>query len=199
MTRSRDPLVLSPHWHVDCRLETELPEDNVVGTRFLINALFGSVTVALVLLAGWLGYLSISLRHQIRDWDKSISDSRTEVQEVKRMQLELVAEAKKIDNAYALMKAPLFITGFIANLGRTLPPQMLIDSIESNDNAIVLRGSIHESFEAASSLFSGYMKKLGSEPEIGPYFEKITSSDFKRTDDNNIIFEITFQRKPPPP
>jgi hypothetical protein len=199
MTRSRDPLVLSPHWHLDCRLEAELPEDNVVGTRFLINALFGSVAFALVLFAGWLAYMNLNLRYQIHDWDQRIDDSRTEVREVQRMQRELVAEAKKVDNAYALMKSPLFISGFIANLGRTLPPQMNIDSIESNDTAIVVRGNIRESFEAAGSLFSGYLKELGGEPEIGPYFDKVTSSDFKRTTDNRIIFEITFLRKPPPP
>ena len=28
--QSRDPLVLSPHWHVDCRLPAELPDDRVV-------------------------------------------------------------------------------------------------------------------------------------------------------------------------
>ncbi len=199
MTRSRDPLVLSPHWHVDCRLEAELPEDNVVGTRFLINALFGSVAFALVLFAGWLAYMNLNLRYQIHDWDQRIADSRTEVREVQRMQYELLAEAKKVDNAYALMKSPLFIYGFIANLGRTLPPQMNIDSIESNDTAIVVRGNIRESFEAAGSLFSSYLKELGREPEIGPYFDKVTSSDFKRTNDNRIIFEITFLRKPPPP
>lgn len=199
MTRSRDPLVLSPHWHLDCRIEGELPEDNVVGTRFLINALFGSVAFAAVLFAGWLAYMNINLQYQIRDWDQRITDSRSEVQEVQRMQHDLLVEAKKVDNAYALMKSQPYISGFLANLGRTLPPQMNISSIESNDTAAVVRGNIRESYEAASSLFSGYLKQLGTEPEIGPNFEKITSSDFKRTNDNGIIFEITLIRKPPPP
>jgi len=199
MTRSRDPLVLSQHWHLDCRIEAELPEDNVVGTRFLINALFGSVAFAAILFAGWLAYMNINLRYQIRDWDQRIAESRTEVREVQRMQHDLLAEAKKVDNAYALMKSQLYISGFLANLGRTLPPQMNIDSIESNDTAVAVRGNIRESFEAAGSLFSAYLKQLGAEPEIGPYFDKITSSDFKRTNDNRIIFEITLLRKPPPP
>jgi hypothetical protein len=199
MTRSRDPLVLSPHWHLDCRIEAELPEDNVVGTRFLINALFGSVAFAAVLFAGWLAYMNINLQYQIRDWDQRIADSRSEVREVQRMQHDLLVEAKKVDNAYALMKSQPYVSGFLANLGRTLPPQMNISSIESNDTAAVVRGNIRESYEAASSLFSGYLKQLGTEPEIGPNFEKITSSDFKRTNDNGIIFEITLIRKPPPP
>jgi hypothetical protein len=199
MTRSRDPLALSPHWHVDCRLEAELPEDNVIGTRFLINALFGSVALALVLFAGWLAYMSISLRYQIHDWDQRIADSRTEVREVQRMQGEFLVEAKKIDHAYALMKSPLFISGFTANLGRTLPAQMIIDSIESNETAIMVRGTIHESTDAAGSLFTSYLKQLTGDAEIGPFFDKISSTGFLRTGDNTFSFEITFQRKPPPP
>ena len=37
MSRSKDPLALRPHWHVDYRIEAELPDDTVIGTRFLIN------------------------------------------------------------------------------------------------------------------------------------------------------------------
>lgn len=202
MTKSRDPLALGPYWHVDCRLETELPEDNVVGKRFLINALSGSIALALMLLAGWLAYMSFSLHSQIHDWDQRIADSQGEVREIRRMQSEYLVEAKKIDNAYALMKAPLLISGFTARLGQTLPRQMIIDIIESNENSILVRGSIHESFEAAGELFSGYRKQLLADPEIGPFFDKILSTGFVRTGgtgDNTISFEITFQRKPPPP
>ena len=35
MSRSKDPLQLSGHWHIDYRIESELPEDTVVGKRFL--------------------------------------------------------------------------------------------------------------------------------------------------------------------
>lgn len=196
MTKSRDPLILSPHWHVDCRLETELPEDNVVGKRFLINAVFGFGTLTLILFTGWLAYMDISLRGQIHDWDQRISDSQREVREIQQMQREYLAEAKKVDSAYALMKAPLFISDFIARLGQTLPPQMVIDSIESSNNSILVRGSIHATFETAGELFNGYLKRLPKEAEIGPFFDKISPSGFVRTDENTVSFEITFQRKP---
>jgi hypothetical protein len=38
MKASRDRLFLGPHWHVDCRLVAELPEDSVVGIRFITYA-----------------------------------------------------------------------------------------------------------------------------------------------------------------
>jgi hypothetical protein len=196
MTKSRDPLTLSPHWHIDCRLETELPEDNVVGKRFLVNALFGSSALTLVLFAGWLAYLVINFRGQIHDWDQRISDSKRDVGEIQRMQRDYLIEARKVDSAYALMKAPLFISDFIARLGQILPPQMVIDSIESSNNAILVRGSIHATFETAGELFNGYLKRLPTEAEIGPFFEKISPSGFVRADESTVSFEITFQKKP---
>ena len=70
MKRSRDPLALSPHWHVDCRIEAELPEDNIVGTRFLINMVFTVLALAAVLFTGWLGYKNLGLRYQIRGYGR---------------------------------------------------------------------------------------------------------------------------------
>jgi hypothetical protein len=141
----------------------------------------------------------VSLRHQISDWERRIADSRAEVIEVHRLRHEYLAETKKINSAYALMKASLFTSGFTARLGETLPPQMVIDSIESNDNAILVRGSIHDSLDSAGKLFGSYLGLLRKDPDIGPVFEKIAQSGFERTGDSMVSFVITFQRKPPPP
>jgi|GEM_PF-7011869 len=88
MSRSRDPLALTPHWHLDCRLEAELPEDNLVSNRFLVDALFGSVTLMLTLLTGWLTYKNVSLRYEIHDWEQRIADNRGEIRDIQRMQSE---------------------------------------------------------------------------------------------------------------
>lgn len=104
MTRNRDPLALSAHWHVDCRIEAELPEDNLVGTRFLINVVCSAVAFGALLFVGWLGYLNLSLRYQIRDWEQRIKDNRAEVLDIQRMQRDYATEAAKIDQAYALVR-----------------------------------------------------------------------------------------------
>src|SRR3954471_12202089 len=119
MSPKRDPLALSPHWHVDCRIEAELPEDTLIGTRFLVHAIFGGVAFAALLFSGWLGYVTMSLRHEVRDWEQRIHDNNAEVLEIQRMQRDYAAEAIKIDQAHALVKPQFFISGFIANLGRT--------------------------------------------------------------------------------
>ena len=65
MTRERDPLAPSPHWRVDLRLIAELPEDNLVGTRFLVHVAFSALAVFALGFAGWLGYRDYKIRHEI--------------------------------------------------------------------------------------------------------------------------------------
>ena len=43
-----DPLTLDPRWHVDCRIEAELPEDKVIGKRFIIHAAFVAAALSAV-------------------------------------------------------------------------------------------------------------------------------------------------------
>ena len=100
--QKRDPLGLSPHWHIDYRIEAELPEDNIVGTRFLVNAACALVAGAALLFAGWLAYRGLHLRRQIEDWQQRMADNRAEVRDIERMQREYAAESAKIDQAYAL-------------------------------------------------------------------------------------------------
>lgn len=44
--------MLSPNWHVDCRLPDELPDDRVVSSRFLLNLPFGAITLVLMVFFG---------------------------------------------------------------------------------------------------------------------------------------------------
>lgn len=192
----RDPLELSPHWHVDCRIVEDLPDDNLVGTRFLINVLFGGVAVAAIIFAGWLLYLSLSLRYQIGDWERRIKDNRGEVRDIKRMQQEYAAEAVKIDQAYALINPVLNVSAFVAGLGRTRPEQMAIDVIDWNEAGITVRGSIRETPERATSLLGSYVKTLQTDEKIGPLFRRIQLTDADRGTSGDVFrFEIAFYLK----
>jgi|SRR5581483_4999945 len=196
MNRSRDPLALSPHWHVDCRIESELPEDNIIGKRFLINVLFGAFALAAILFTGWLGYLSLSLRYQIRDWEQRIKDNQAEVHDIQRMQREFAVEAAKIDQAYALVHPQYFVSGLIADLGRTRPDQVVIDIIEWNEAGIVIRGNVHANSEHATSLVGAYVQVLRKDEKIGPMFREINLSDVDRgAGGDQFKFEIVLKPK----
>jgi hypothetical protein len=199
MSRERDPLAPSPHWRIDVRLVAELPEDTVVGTRFLVNVLFCALALAALLFTGWLVYLDLNLRAQIRDWELRISDMRPEVRDVQRMQVEYAAATAKIDQAWKLVRPRLRVYEFITNLGRTRPDPMAIDIIEWNEAGVVVRGGVQASSEQATGILGDWVRRLNRDEQIGPLFASIQSTDLSRgAADGAFKFEITFRFKPAP-
>jgi hypothetical protein len=194
-----DRLLLSSNWHVDCRLIVELPEDSVIGVRFTAYAITSSIALAAVLFTGWLAYRDLSLRHMIDDAEQRIEEDRWDVIEIKRLQRFYEAETKKIEGAFSEMRNPMLISGFISELGRTLPDRMLIDSIEwANDGRVTIRGGLRETSERASLLLGNYVDKLRADPEVGPHFASISLTGLNRSaeDEQMMGFEITLHLKP---
>ncbi len=196
MTRNRNTVAQGSHWHVDCRLVADLPEDNVVGTRFLINVVFSAVALAALLFTGWLGYLSLNLRHQIRDWEQRIRENRAEMLDIQRMQREYAVEAAKVDQAHTLVRPEYFVAGLIGDLGRTRPEPVVVDIIEWNDAGIILRGHMRESPERATQILGDYVRTLMRDEKIGPLFREIVLTDLDRGSSGDALkFEISFRPK----
>jgi len=201
MKGSGDRLFVTPHWHVDCRLVVELPEDSVVGVRFMSYTITSAVALSAVLFTGWLGYKDLSLRHMIADAEQREEQDHWDVAEIRRLQRFYEAETRKIEGAYAEMRNPMLISGFISELGRTLPERMLVDSIEWNETKVTLRGGLRESSARASMLLGNYVEQLRADPEVGPHFTSITLTGLNRSadDDQLMGYEITFRPKPRSP
>jgi hypothetical protein len=196
MSRSKDPLVLSPHWHVDYRLEAELPEDTIIGRRFLINVAFTLPALVALYFAGLKGAVAWNLYGQIQEIERRINENRVEIKAIDAIHQEYVVEALKIDEAYSLLKPQLYVSGFIANIGRTRPPQMAIDLIEWNDGGVVVRGNLQERSERASRILGGYVEQLRKDPRIMPLFNAIQLTDIDRgTGGETLRFEIKFALK----
>jgi ribosomal protein S18 len=197
MNRPRDRLFLTPNWHVDCRLVAELPEDSVVGVRFMTYAVSCALALAAVLFTGWYAYEDVILRHQIDDASQRLEDDRWDVIEIRRLQRFYEIESKKIESAYSEIKNPILLSAFTSELGRTLPERMTVDSIEYGEGRILIRGRLRDSSEAASILLGKYLEKLRSDPEIGPHFNSINVTDLDRsTDDEQImVFALTLRLK----
>jgi len=201
MKSAGDRLFLSPHWHVDCRLIVELPEDSVVGVRFISYTVTSAIALAAMLFTGWLAYKDLSLRHMIDDAEQRIEEDRWDVIEIKRLQRFYELETKKIEGAYSEMKTPMLISGFISELGRTLPDRLLVESIDWADNRVIVRGGLRENSERASQLIGNYVDVLRADPDVGPHFASITLTGLSRsTEDEQMMgFEITFHVKPRSP
>lgn len=183
-------------WHVDCRLETELPEDSIVGTRFLLHMASAVFAAIGLLLVSWMGYRYVSMRQAIEDWDQRIAESRESVREVEQMRRAYNAEALKVDQAYSLMKPDLLVHPFTARIAHTRPETMTVDIIESADTGVTLRGTLREESERASRLLGQYVVQLRADEVIGPLFSEILISSLDRREGSDLLsFELSFRRR----
>jgi len=200
MSRAKERLFLAPNWHVDCRLIAELPEDSVVGMRFITYAVSCAVALAAVLFTGWYAYADLTVRRQIEDAEQRIEDDRWEVIEIRRLQRFYEMESKKIESAYSEMRNPILISEFITELGKTLPDRMVVDTLEFNEGRFVIHGRLREASERASLLLGNYLDKLRANPEVGPRFSSInvTSLDRSLEDEQMMTYAITMRLKPKP-
>ena len=198
MILAKDRLHMTPHWHVDCRLIAELPEDSVVGMRFITYVVSFAIAFAAVLFTGWYAYADFAIRRQIDDAEQKIEEDRWEVIEIRRLQRFYEIESKKIESAYAEIKNPILFSGFIAELGATLPDRMLIDSIDYSEGKFIIRGRIKQLSERASITVGTYLEKLRSDPEIGPHFRTINVTSLERSneDDQMMVYAISMSMKP---
>ncbi len=196
--QSRDPLVTSVHWHVDCRLTAELPDDRVVSSRFLVNLPFGAVTLALLIFFGWELTTDLSLRNNIADWSRRLSDSRVELLNIKSQQREYTTLAFKIETSYNLMKGRLFVSHFMRQLAHLRPGSMVIDNVEATDTSVLVRGSLVGGAEEATRDIGVYLEQLRKDREIGPRFESILVTNLERSrSGDQQSFELTFRFKVP--
>ncbi|MEO6873489.1 MAG: hypothetical protein ABI222_01570, partial [Opitutaceae bacterium] len=162
MSKSRDPLALSAHWHVDCTLNNELPDDRVVSSRFLVNLPFGAITLVLMVVFGLKLSNDLTLRGFINDWDRRIAESRVEIASIKQMQRDYSTASTKIEEAHQLVKNRLFVYDFVNELGRTRPEQMVINTIESTGYGVLMRGTLGESSERATLMIGQYVAQLAN-------------------------------------
>lgn len=187
-------------WHVDCRLITELPEDSVVGTRFLINAIFGGITLGFALGFGWLAYTNFEVRSQINIWERRMAENTGALKAIEEVQTQYARDSARVDEAYELMHQPMLVSEFTALLGQSRPAQVVFEMIETGAaDVIMLRGSLRENSERASRLLGGYVESLRAHPKLGPLCREIVLTSLERREvDDTVIFEITFRLQLPP-
>ncbi len=194
MARNRDPLALSPNWHLDLRLEAELPEDNVVRTRFVVGAVFGTGALMSLLLLAWVGYTRSALRTEIAEWDHIAAESKANVNEVEQMQKEFAGEALKVEKAAKIIKTRLLFSAFVANVAQTRPAAVTVDQIQLTEEGISVAGQV-----ASNAEFTRYMSALKQNPKFTGVFAEIKQKSFAPArNGTNFVFDILFRLKPSP-
>lgn len=192
MPQTPDQLSPLQDWRLDLRLIEELPENAVVGRRFLGHTVAGVAAATALLFCGWTGYHLYATAQGITDWQNRISGTQAQVAEVSRLERAYTTQAARLDQIHRMMHNPIPITVFLAEFGRTLPPPMSVDMIETRAGIYLVRGTLSDSSERASKLIGGYVTTLTTNPVIGPHFKDIKLTGLERFDDEDgLSFEIT--------
>lgn len=198
MSRNNDPIALRPHWHVDYRIVADLPEDTIVGTRFLINLAFTAPALIALFFAGMYGVEWWDLHGKIGEAERFINTNKSDAKKFDDLWLDYSLEATRIDQAYALVRPQIIVSDFIATIGRTRTrhEQMFIDLMEWNDAGIVVRGGVREKSEQATRTLGDYVNELRKDERIKPHFQTVQLTDVNRGAEGDALrFEIKLTLK----
>lgn len=195
--RKDEPLDLGLYWHFDCRLAGELPEDNVVRLRFLVDVVLGAIAFGLLLLSAWIFYTNGALANSIADWEQRLASQHKEAESLRQLQQTTNSTAKRIDQAYELAGAPYLASLLLLDLGRTRPADITLETISLSETTLVLRGTLNQPSDRATQLLSRYIDTLRQEPLLSAHFKDIILSSFDRVGPQGDAqtFEITMRKK----
>ena len=181
-------------WRIDCRISTALPSGNLIRRRFITNTVFVTLAAAALLLAGWHYYLGQTLEADTALWTQRVADNKKQVDELNNSTRKLAAASDRIDVAYRLMASPYRVSALVMTLGRSRPASMQIQTLDSMETGLVLRGTLHETSDKAKTTLNGYREDLLRDPLIGARFASIALTAFSRREaTESFEFELTFK------
>jgi len=199
MPSPRDKNPYKGPWRVDLRLITELPEDDVVGRKFLINSITGTILLLVALATGWHFYLRMATADELQSWRETVNRHRAASNEVKNLRTLLFGDAAKVEFAHGILAMPMSPSRLLTELGQTRPEVVRLELIEGDDTAVVVRGSLVEnSSTRASQLLGGFVDQLRKHPVIGRNYTSINLIGMTRSERaaTIITFDLSFRPKP---
>jgi hypothetical protein len=183
-------------WHVDCRLSAQLPSDDLVRGRFIVNAIAATFATGVLIFTLWLLYLGGTLRSEIGYWREQIAGHRRQFAELNLATRKLETKVARLDAAYNLMGAPYRVSDLVTSFGRTRLPRMTITSINGFPAGVVVRGRLLEASGPAAQTLRRYVADLRKDPAIGPLFGTIALVSLEREENADVMtFEIACKLK----
>lgn len=193
--------VAAPLWHPNFRNFDRLPDTKVVRTTFFINTAAIAIAVGMVLWVGSREYNNHAIREQIAEAQRQIDANKKQNAEALRLSKTFADEQRKLDEAAAFTKRPIGVLELLETVGRTLPKEFVIDSIDlrmndARNSACQIRGRVAGSPDQASGLASSYVDMLRAEPRLKEVFDPITLNRIDRsTEGTYLTFDISMNFK----
>ena len=192
-----DELSYHRPWHLDYRLAAVSAERRAAGRRFLT----GAVAVALAIFAlgatAWQLYATHTLSVDLRYWETQMVENRKLFDGLTAANAQLQTQSGALRRAYELMAAPFQPSDFMLHLGRTIPPHMRVDRIDTDTTRAAIVGALLQPAEEATATLGRYMEDLRRNQAIGPFFSHIFISSLERKANTDaVLFEITLVLRP---
>lgn len=183
-------------WRMDCRISAALPSGDLVRRRFITNAVALTLTAAALVFTLWLFYLGGTLQAETSGWQQRIAENKRQVEALEADTRVLAAAAGRIDSAHTLMAPPYRLSELLMALGRNRPASMQIESLDSVDSGLVLRGTLHEPSDRAKVALDQCRHQMLQDSLIGERFASIALTSFSRREQaDSFDFELTFRLK----
>ena len=195
-TQPREDEPFKGAWRLDCRISAELPSTDVIGRKFIVNAIAGALAGLSLVFAIWQGYSAYVVRGEIAVIRQRIADNMPAFSVYEKSAAELNSLGTKIDAAWDVLSSPFLFTDFLTELGQTKPPVLRIDSITQSPGIISVRGDIAEPSNRASQTLGNYVRELRANPKFTGPFATVSLTDLSRSPTNSsFTFEIQFKLK----
>ena len=187
-------------WRIDCRISTALPSSDLIRRRFVTNTIAATLAALAVMGTVWLYVLGRQLEDDTATWQQRIADNKQAVNDLTASTRKLTADSDRIDSAYHLMASPYPVSELVMTLGRLRPASMQIQTLDSMETGLVLRGTLHEPSDKARGTLNSYREELLRDPLLGARFASIALTAFSRQNTSeNFEFELIFKLKPAQP
>ena len=183
-------------WHLNRRLSGALPNNDLVRSRFMANAITATLAACALIIMCWQLYLNNSLATEISYWSQRIQENQRQADELKALTRTLGEQTAKLDQAYGLMAAPYVLSDLVMAFGRTRLDRMNIESINGFAGGVVVRGTLHAPSEQATQQLRAYVESLRRDREFAALFGTIALTSLERLEgDLSMRFEVACKLK----
>jgi len=162
-----------PPWHPNFRNYEKLPDIKVVRTAFFINGVAISVALALLIYFGVQEWQLRVLHGQVADAERRIAQDKPASSQAVVAFRKFQAEEAKIKEVDTFVSSKLIVSDLILHVGRTLPVNIAVDSIDLRDVALVLRLSVRGARDAAAGYATTYLDQLKADEKLAQWFELV--------------------------